>query len=1332
MNDRDSDGNTTNEAVTFNEPAMREMLAYITVHGAIRHKHPGVKAKAIQELRDHQGGKLRVEEKEHTWLNVISQLQRQYDTITISDDECLMPNPKKQQGAYAMTTHAQPTLVPRDLHGGRPSGGKTEIIVKPKESPGGKRGEPKGRSNGGRPKPKSPSDKTQSDSDTGPVKTTPRVREPAKEASIPAVKLKSFLQNKSGQILMTSFSSDGENDSHECDPCVWKAVLPVTPNDKENSKYFVDSCANLNVRTSVIEGIAVRKLIHPFRINETGNHIVEYCQDILMDLEFDGNQFKFSTRIFICPSYIASVVSTHALSHCGICLVTGGDAFLYLTASGTSMQLCKDNGFPILVATAQGFDQFEHGVEGKLTVATAQGFDKFEQGVEGKLTNPENQPLALASITNLDPIRAQIDAAKRGHNETDTGDVTLEGGEVRDDHVTCEDNTPVDPRRKRMSLMQAHRMLGHCKDVKAIRAYCKEDGITITDQAWNQCISCDMNNIKNYQHTGTINRDPNAWSVDIKVAGAPKDLCKHNSAILFVNNHNHQMHTQVITSRAVENLKEVYEDFVQIYKPKHLHSDNAKEFIAMANEDVLKDVECTFTPGGYQPAANGIAEEAIGTVSRKTNIQLHAQHLNKRLWDDSWIHAVGVTTMLPRRELDYMNPDSQYPQDKRKAGIPQEYLLEFGCPVIVHVTKQVRDKTATSKGNIAIYIGGDKQGFHYISKDGAGVTRSLKVITTSWPELAMKQPDAFRDLEEFFDFHVGEDKEEHVDTDDGDKTHDAENHTDLLQNRRKISASEMDKYIMVTDVHAGEIPFGETVSWGKSQRLQDKHDSLSACVNELSGLHKAGVFLEVKTEDLYKVTRDYVTCRMKIKRKKTGKYKGRLCADGREHLLSDVLKEFDRYASTSGITELKVLLSIAAAFGMDLCSADCKQAYIRANMTKDTVVAVRLEKELPSKYYPQKGYTFVLKKALYGLPFSGNLWHKRLTEVLESLGFKAMKIHDSIFIVHGLDGVPTLIILAYVDDLIIAYKSIHACEQMLTNIGKHFPFTLQTEKVIKHLGATIHRNDDLSFYLEQSDLANEIVEYLGLTHSQVKAAPLPVSAGSVEREGERLDTELSRIYRSVIGRIGYLTHTRPDLVFTRHLLARFTQAPTREHLLLAVHAGKYIAATVQHGLSFTTQGALEIECFSDSDHATNKDDRFSVSGLALFIGGNYVYGESTKQDKPAHSSADAEIRACARASRVTVGYRNMFELMGLKMNTPSNMYVDNSAALSNFGHKNVRSALKHIAIDISMVRTYQDDGDLRFHKVDTLNNISDLMTKVLDARRIKDLCVNVVEAIPCM
>lgn len=127
-----------------------------------------------------------------------------------------------------------------------------------------------------------------------------------------------------------------------------------------------------------------------------------------------------------------------------------------------------------------------------------------------------------------------------------------------------------------------------------------------------------------------------------------------------------------------------------------------------------------------------------------------------------------------------------------------------------------------------------------------------------------------------------------------------------------------------------------------------------------------------------------------------------------------------------------------------------------------------------------------------------------------------------------------------------------------------------------------------------------------------------------------------------------------------------------------------------------------------------------------------MYGESTKQDKPAHSSADAEIRACARASRVTVGYRNMFELMGLKMNTPSNMYVDNSAALSNFGHKNVRSALKHIAIDISMVRTYQDDGDLRFHKVDTLNNISDLMTKVLDARRIKDLCVNVVEAIPCM
>ena len=63
--------------------------------------------------------------------------------------------------------------------------------------------------------------------------------------------------------------------------------------------------------------------------------------------------------------------------------------------------------------------------------------------------------------------------------------------------------------------------------------------------------------------------------------------------------------------------------------------------------------------------------------------------------------------------------------------------------------------------------------------------------------------------------------------------------------------------------------------------------------------------------------------------------------------------------------------------------------------------------------------------------------------------------------------------------------------------------------------------------------------------------------------------------------------------------------------------------------------------------------------------------------------------------------------MNFGVDQPSNIYVDSTAALANFGNTNIKAAVKHIAIDISEVRSFANSGEI------TKVNLADLMTKAL-------------------
>lgn len=72
---------TDNEQITIKRQNLNELLAYISIHGMLKHDNYNVRTKARRLLTDHAGGKLAVGPGETKWSDGISALQSEYDHI---------------------------------------------------------------------------------------------------------------------------------------------------------------------------------------------------------------------------------------------------------------------------------------------------------------------------------------------------------------------------------------------------------------------------------------------------------------------------------------------------------------------------------------------------------------------------------------------------------------------------------------------------------------------------------------------------------------------------------------------------------------------------------------------------------------------------------------------------------------------------------------------------------------------------------------------------------------------------------------------------------------------------------------------------------------------------------------------------------------------------------------------------------------------------------------------------------------------------------------------------------------------------------------------------
>ncbi|XP_066381982.1 secreted RxLR effector protein 161-like [Miscanthus floridulus] len=94
------------------------------------------------------------------------------------------------------------------------------------------------------------------------------------------------------------------------------------------------------------------------------------------------------------------------------------------------------------------------------------------------------------------------------------------------------------------------------------------------------------------------------------------------------------------------------------------------------------------------------------------------------------------------------------------------------------------------------------------------------------------------------------------------------------------------------------------------------------------------------------------------------------------------------------------------------------------------------------------------------------------------------------------------------------------------------------------------------------------------------------------------------LYRSIIGGLRYLVHTRPDIAFIVGYISRFIEDPREDHWAMVKRLLCYAKGTVDHGIIFPKTGGsrLQLTMLSDVDMAGDIDGRWSTSGVLVFLG----------------------------------------------------------------------------------------------------------------------------------
>jgi hypothetical protein len=148
--------------------------------------------------------------------------------------------------------------------------------------------------------------------------------------------------------------------------------------------------------------------------------------------------------------------------------------------------------------------------------------------------------------------------------------------------------------------------------------------------------------------------------------------------------------------------------------------------------------------------------------------------------------------------------------------------------------------------------------------------------------------------------------------------------------------------------------------------------------------------------------------------------------------------------------------------------------------------------------------------------------------------------------------------------------------------------------------------------------------------TDAKPAKTPMGTNGhvdLNKGGKSVD---QKAYRSMIGSLLYLCASRPDIMLSVCMCARYQSDPKECHLVAVKRILRYLVAMPCFGIWYPKGPTFDLIEYADFDYAGCKVDRKSTSGTCQFLGRSLVSWSSKKQTSVAQSTTEVEYVAAGQ------------------------------------------------------------------------------------------------------
>ncbi|KAJ9566359.1 LOW QUALITY PROTEIN: hypothetical protein OSB04_002325 [Centaurea solstitialis] len=401
----------------------------------------------------------------------------------------------------------------------------------------------------------------------------------------------------------------------------------------------------------------------------------------------------------------------------------------------------------------------------------------------------------------------------------------------------------------------------------------------------------------------------------------------------------------------------------------------------------------------------------------------------------------------------------------------------------------------------------------------------------------------------------------------------------------------------------------------------------------------------------------------------------------------------ETFAPIARLEAIRIFLAYAAHKGFKVYQMDVKSAFLNGNLKEEMYV------KQPPGFYSEKypNHVFFLDKALYGLKQAPRAWYERLSNFLLSHHFHRGTTDITLFYKSTQNDI--LLIQIYVDDIMFGSTDISLCKEFESLMQNEFEMIKQSAKEI---------------FINQAKYVQDHLKKYKLS----EASPMrtPMATGQKLHKGISGTSVESKLYRGMIGSLLYLTASRPDIMFSTCVCARYQSDPKESHMHAVKRILIYLKKTPSLGLWYPLHSGFDILAYTDSDYGGCQVDTKSTSGSSHFLGGKLVSWSSKKQNCVSTSTAEAEYVAAASCCSQALWMQTQLRDYGYTFNKIP-ILCDNKSAIAISENPVDHSKTKHIDIRYHFLKHQVEKGNVEMYFVNTEYQLADLFTKALDEKR---------------